>query len=142
MAIVELHPDAQKRTYLRAGQYGPNMQYNAECEIIEYQFPADEPPRYAPDTDAEDWCHMQIQVNSDDFGGTRLYHHEPIGAFSGSKLGNWLNGIGVPCEGETFRHDDEQVVGRKIAIEVGDPREDKNEKGKWYTGKIIQLIGL
>jgi len=142
MARVQLHPDAEKRTYLRAGQYGPNLQHEAECEIVEYQFPADEPPRYRPDDPAENWCHLRIRVNSKEFGPAMIFHHEPISAYSGSRLGQWLAAIGVPVEGAGFEHDTDQVVGRMVGVEVGDPREDRDEKGKWYTGNLLQIIGI
>jgi len=142
MPIVELNPDAQKRVYLRSGQYGPGMPHEASCEITDYQFPADESPRYDPDSPRENWALIRIRVNSDEFGGTTLFHYEPISAYSGSKLGDWLVSLGVPVEGDTFRHDTDQVAGRKCAIEVGDPREDKNEAGKFYTGRLLNIYGL
>ena len=142
MAIVQLHPDAQKRSYLRGGQYGPGLSHEASCEITDYQFPADEPPRYQPDTPREDWAFIRVRVNSEEFGSVTIFHHEPISEYSGSKLGPWLIGIGVPCEGEGFQHDDMQVVGRKCGVEVSDPREDKQEAGKFYTGRLIGMFGV
>jgi hypothetical protein len=144
MAIVELHPDAQKRAYLRGGQYGPGMNFNADCEVTDYQFPADETPGWDTENkeDPNDWAFIRIRVNSDDFGSCTIFHHEPIAAMTGSKLGQWLAALGVPVEGETFRHDTDQVVGRKCAVEMGDPREDKHEAGKFYTGRLLQVYGV
>ena len=141
MAIVQLHPDAAKSAYLRGGQYGPGLAHEASCEITDYQFPALESPRYAPETPREDWAFLRIRVNSDEFGSVTIFHHEPIGSYQRSKLGGWLTGLGVPCEGLTFRHDDEQIVGRKCGVEVLDPRKDKNEENVFYTGKLIGVFG-
>jgi hypothetical protein len=141
MPQVQLHPDAEKRTYLRPGQYGPGLAHQAECEVTDYQFPADEPPRYRPDDPAENWCHIRIRVNSEEYGNATIFHHEPISDHSGSKLGPWLVAMGVPCEGAGYAHDTDQVVGRSVAVEVGDVREDKNEAGKYYTGNLLQVFG-
>jgi len=142
MARVQLHPDAEKRTYLRAGQYGPGLPHEAECEVTDYQFPADEPPRYRPDDPAENWAFIRIRVNSVEFGSGVIFHHEPIAEYSGSKLGPWLVAMGVPCDGVGYEHDTDQVVGRQVAVEVGDPREDKKEAGKFYTGNLLQIFGV
>lgn len=144
MAIVKLNPDAQKRIFLRGGQYGPGMSHPAECEITDYQFPADETPRWDKENkeNPEDWAFIRIRVNSDEFGSVTIFHHEPIASYSGSKLGNWLLGIGVPCEGEGFQHDTDQVVGRKCGVEMADPRTDGNDSSIQYTGKMIQMFGV
>ena len=142
--VVEFHPDAQKRPYLRGGQYGPGMPHQAECEVTDYQFPADETPGWDVENkeNVEDWAFIRIRVNSDEFGMITIFHHEPISADSGSKLGNWLVGMGIPVEGETFRHDADLVVGTKCGIEVGDPRQDKNDAEKFYTGRLLQVFGV
>ena len=66
MAIVELHPDAQKRPYLRDGQYGPGLTLNADCQVVDYQFPADETPGWDVENreNREDWCFIRIRVKS------------------------------------------------------------------------------
>lgn len=138
MAIVEIHPDAQKRSYLRGGQYGPGMAHPADCEVTDYQFPADEAPRWDKNGKAEDYAFLRIRVMSEEFGGVTIFHHEPIKEFSGSKLGEWLVSLGVPVEGQSFQHDTDQVVGRKCGVEVADPKE---WEGKMYTGKLIQIMG-
>ena len=144
MAIVELHPDAQKRAYLHGGEYGPGMAHLADCEVIDYQFPADETPGWDQKglENREDWCFIRIRIRSEEYGICDSFHHEPISANSGSKLGGWLAALGVPCEGETFRHDTDQVVGRKCGVEMGDPRQDKNDADRWYTGKLLQVFGV
>ena len=144
--IVELHPDAQKRPYLHGGQYGPGLQHSAECEVVEYDFPAKEPPRYAPNDPAENYAFLQIRVRSDEFGMNTIFHYEPITANSGSKLGTWLTAMGVPVEGETFMHDTDQVVGLKVCVTVGDARVDKNdpepdpEKKRHFTGRMTDIF--
>jgi hypothetical protein len=138
MPTVEIHPDAQKRSYLRGGQYGPGMTHPADCEVTEYQFPADEAPRWDKAGKAEDYAFLRIRVNSEEFGSVTIFHHEPIKEFSGSKLGEWLVSLGVPVEGETLRHDTDQVPGRKCGVEVSDPRE---WEGRWFTGKLINVMG-
>ena len=144
MAIVELHPDAQKRPYLRGGQYGPGLTLNADCQVVDYQFPADETPGWDVENreNREDWCFIRIRVKSDDFGTCDIFHHEPISADSGSKLGGWLAAMGVAVEGETFRHDTDQVVGSKCGVEMGDPRQDKNDADRYYTGRLLQVFGV
>jgi hypothetical protein len=143
MGVVELHPDSSKRAYLHSGQYGPGMPHLADCEVVDYQFPADETPGWDKDNkeNREDWAFIRIRVRSEEYGVCDIFHHEPIGANSGSKLGGWLVGLGVPVEGETFRHDTDQVVGRKCGVEVGDPRQDKDDKEKFWTGKLLQVFG-
>jgi len=144
MAIVELHPDAQKRAFLHSGLYGPGMNHPAECEVTDYQFPADETPGWDKENkeNVEDWAFIRIQIRSEEFGLVNVFHHEPISANSGSRLGNWLNALGVPVEGDTFRHDTDQVVGCKCGVEMGDPRQDKNDAEKFYTGKLLQVFGV
>ena len=141
MPNVEFSPDAQKYAFLVSGQYGPGMAHEAGCEVIEYQFPAEETPPW--DTKgkekAEDFAHLRIRVNSDEFGSVVIRHWEPIKAFSGSKLSDWLVSLGVPVEGETFRHDTDQVPGRKCGIEVGDARQGND--GRWWTGKLLNVMG-
>jgi len=138
MAIVELNPDAEKRSYLRGGQYGPNMQHPADCEVVDYCFPATEPPKYDKEGKAEDYAFIRILVRSEEFGMCGIFHYEPIKSYSGSKLGQWLINLGVPVEGETFRHDTDQVIGRKCGVEVGDPRE---WDGKMFTGRLLDIFG-
>ena len=138
MPIVELNPDAEKRSFLRGGQYGPGMPHPADCEVTDYQFPADEAPRWDKNGSAEDYAFIRILVRSEEFGAVTLFHHEPIKAYSGSKLGQWLTNLDVPVEGEGFRHDTDQVVGRKCGVEVGDPRE---WEGKMYTGRLLDIYG-
>ena len=137
--VVQIHPDAQKRSYLRGGQYGPGMPHGADCEVIDYQFPAEEVPKYDKEGNAEDYAFLRIRVNSEEFGSCQIFHHESIKAFSGSRLGEWLVALGVPVEGEGFRHDTDQVVGRKCGVEVGDERE---WEGKFYTGRLMNVMGL
>ena len=139
MAIVEINPDAPKYNFLRAGQYGPGMTHPADCEIVEYMFPANEPPKFDKEGKAEDYAFLRIFVRSEEFGPNSLFHYEPIKAYSRSRLGEWLVSLGVPVEGEGFRHDTEQVIGRKCGVEVGEPRE---WDGKMYTGKVINIFGV
>jgi len=144
MPIVEMHPDAQKRPYLRGGQYGPGMTNEADCQVVDYQFPADETPGWDKDNkeNREDWAFIQIRVNQNGGPTCNIYHHEPIGPDSGSKLGNWLTGMGIAVEGETFRHDTDTVVGSKCGVEMGDPRQDKNDRDRFYTGRLLQVFGV
>ena len=144
MAIVEMHPDAQKRPYLRGGQYGPGMANEADCVVVDYQFPADETPGWdvRGEENREDWAFMQIRVNQNGGPTCTIFEHIPIGANSGSKLGGWLSALGVAVEGETFRHDTDTVVGRKCGVEMGDPRQDKNDAERFYTGRLLQVFGV
>lgn len=141
MTIVKIHPDAQKYSYLRGGQYGPGMSHEASCEITDYQFPADEAPLWKKEAKAEDYAFIRIRVNSDEFGTSTIFHHEPITGYSGSKLGEWLLSLGVPVEGEDFQHDTDQVVGRKCGVEVGDPTFSE-KKDRWYNGWLMNVMGL
>ena len=50
--------------------------------------------------------------------------------------------MGVAVEGETFRHDTDQVVGSKCGVEMGDPRQDKNDADRYYTGRLLQVFGV
>lgn len=144
MAIVEMHPDAQKRPFLKGGQYGPNSPNQADCVVVDYQFPANETPGWdvRGEENVEDWAFIRIRVNQNGGPTCDIFHHEPIGADSGSKLGGWLTGIGVAVEGATFRHDTDTVVGRKCAVEMGDPRQDKNDAERFYTGRLLQVFGV
>lgn len=144
MPIVEINPDAQKRAYLQAGQYGPGMTNPADCEVVDYQFPANETPGWDKEgkENVEDWAFLRIRVKQVDGPTCDIFEHHPISANSGSKLGTWLTMLGVPVEGETFRHDTDQVVGCKCGVEMGDPRQDKNDPERWYTGKLLQVIGV
>ncbi len=144
MPIVQMHPDAQKRAYLRGGVYGPGAAHPAKCQIVDYEFPATEHPRWDKDKkeNLEDWCFMRIRVNSDEFSTCDIFEHIPIGPNSGSKLGTWLTQIDVPVEGETFQHNTDDVVGRECAVEMGDPRHDKDDRERFYTGKLLQVMGV
>jgi len=145
--IVELDPTAHKFAYLeQAGTYGPGLGgegggFEAECEILEYQYPSETIPAYAKSQSPDEFAFLKVRIRSEDFGANVLRHHEPIGANTGSKLGGWLTSLGVNVEGETFRHDTSEVPGLKCAVKVGDPRQDGRPeyKDRWYSGRILEL---
>ena len=140
MPQVEFHPDAQKYAYLTGGQYGPNMQTEADCEIVEYQFPANEPPRWAKNGKAEDFAFLKIRVNQAEGPSVMTFNHVEIKEYSRCKLPEWLVSIGIPCEGETFRHDTDSVAGRKCGVEFSDARQGND--GRWFSGRLIDVMGL
>ena len=144
MPIVEMHPDAQKRPYLNGGMYGPGQANEADCQVVDYQFPADKTPGWDKENkeNVEDWAFIRIRVKQNGGPTSDIFHHEPIGADSGSKLGNWLTGLGVAVEGTTFRHDTDTVVGLKCGVEMGDPRQDQNDRERFYTGRLLQVFGV
>jgi hypothetical protein len=149
MPIVEMHPDAQKRPYLHGGMYGPGQTNQAECQVVDYQFPADETPGWDQEDkeNVEDWSFIRIRVKQNGGPTCDIFHHEPIGANSGSKLGAWLTGMGVAVEGDTFRHDTDQVVGLMCGVEVGDEQASKKNTGdpttdRFYTGRLLQVFGV
>jgi len=142
--VIEIHPDAPKSSYLRGGEYGPGLFHEADCEIIDYQNPADETPRWDKEKKekVEDWCFLRIRVRSEEFGVNDIFHHEPVYENSRSKLGTWLTVMGVPVEGERLRHNKSQVIGRKVGVEVADERPDGRDPDRFYTGKLLQIIGI
>jgi len=149
MPIVEMHPDAQKGPYLRGGQYGPGSPNEADCVVVDYQFPANETPGWdvQEKENREDWAFIRIRVNQNGGPTCDIFHHEPIYQDSRSKLGTWLTAMGVAVEGETFRHDTDTVVGCKCGVEVGDQRADKKNTGdpttdRFYTGRLLQVFGV
>jgi hypothetical protein len=140
--IVEFHPDAQNNPYLRAGQYGPNMLHNADCEIVLYEFPTTKRPMWDQQEkeNLEDWARMDILVRSEKWGAVRVFADIRIGKDSRTKLPVWLTAIGVPVEGETFRHNTGDVVGRKCGVEIGDPYTRKD--GSFGTGNLLDMFGV
>jgi len=142
MALVSMDPSASNWPYLKGGVYGPGHPNDADCEITEYEFPALEAPRFAPDDDPSNWAKMQIKVRVTGGITTTLFLDIPISANSGSRLGEWLTAVGVPCEGAGFAHDPDTVPGTKCVVELGDPRPDKNDPKKLYTGKVKAIYGV
>ncbi len=143
MALVSMDPSASNWPYLTAGKYGPGMDHEAECEITEYEFPALEAPRFAPEDPPESWAKMRIKVRVEGGISTVLFVDIPIGPNSGSRLGDWLTALGINVSDDgTFAHDPDHLPGTKCAVEVGDPRKDKNDPKKFYTGNVRGLFGV
>lgn len=142
MALVSIDPAASNRPYLLGGTYGPNLQHDADCEITEYEFPALEPPRFAPEDSPNNWAKMQIKVRVTGGITTVLFVDINIEANSGCRLGEWLTAIGIDCDGEGFTHDPDTVPGTKCAVEIGDPRPAKNDPNRMYSGRVRNLYGV
>jgi len=144
VALVQLHPDAGKRFFLRAGRYGPGMDHEAECEILDYQYPAEDRPGWDQQekTDIGDFAFLKIRVRTDE-GIETISNHVNIKPNSGSPLPGWLVALGVTVEDdETCQHDTDALIGLKCAVEVGDPRADKQKEGVFYTGYLNQVYGV
>jgi hypothetical protein len=136
--FVEINPDAGRYAYLEeAGEYGPGLEFEADVSVSHYELPASEPPPYIKGSKAQDFAFFRFEVRRQGVPAVRLRHWEPIGPFSGSKLGTFLVNLGVDVEDPEgrVRHDANQVPGRKCGIRVGAPREN-------YSGRIYDVMGV
>jgi len=144
MAQVKMNPRAAHRFFLKSGAYGPGLDHEAECEIMEYQYPAEERPGWDQQekTQIGDFAFLKIRVRTGD-GVAQIWHHEPISENSGSRLPGWLVSLGVTLSDDgNYSHDTDDVVGKSCGVQMGDPRQDKNDSGKYYTGNLLQIYGV
>ena len=138
--FVEFSPDADKFPHLpTAGQYGPGFDNEADCEVIEYDFPAKDTPGYDKQGNPNDYAFIRIRVRSAEHGMVTVRHWESITANSGSRMPQWLANLGVEL-GENWRHRKADVLGAKCAVEVTDPNTGKD--GRTFTGNLKDIIGV
>jgi len=135
--IISIDPTSSDYPYLKeGGEYGPNMQHEADCEIIVYECPAQEDKKiFGVMTAKEDFAHIEIAVRSSEFGSVRLFHDEIVTPNSGSKLRSWLSRLDIAPDS----HTQNDVVGAKCAVVVKDPRQ---WEGKWYNGNLVDILGI
>ncbi len=143
MAYVQMSPKAHNRFYLKPGIHGPGLDIEAECEVVEYQFPAETRPGWDQKelTKIGDFALLKVRVRTDE-GIITITEHVPITANSGSKLPQWLIALGVEVSDEGFGHDTDDVKGRQCAVQIGEPRQDRNNPEIYYTGRIYEIFGV
>lgn len=139
--IVEFHPDATKNPYLVAGQYGPNMANEAECEVVKYEFPTTRRMLWDKQEkeNLENWATLHILVRTET-QAVRVFSDIRIGKNMNSPLPGWLNAMGVSCTGENFQHNTDEVVGSKCGVEIGDPYTKKD--GSFGTGNLLNVFAV
>lgn len=137
MAQVRIDPKAGLFPYLEAGKYGPGMDHEAECEIMEFSVGEDN-PAYDPDGKQGPYAYLNIQVRQPDKAIVNIRHHESIAPNSGCRLMStkakpgWLANLGVEVADDgTF--DDTTLPGKKCIVECGDPRVDKENPDRKFT---------
>lgn len=135
--VISIDPTSSDYPYLKeGGEYGPNMQHEADCEIIEYQNPALEDKKiFGVMTSKNDFAHLEIAVRSSEFGSVRLFHDEVITSNSGSNLRTWFTRLDIDPDSHTVN----DVIGAKCAVVVKDPRQ---WEGKWYSGNLKDVLGI
>ena len=138
--VISIDPTSSDYPYLKeGGEYGPNMQHEADCEIIVYLPPnhpdLEDKKIFGKMTSKEDFAHLEIAVRSTEFGSVRLFHDEIVTANSGSKLRTWLRRLYIDPDS----HTQTEVVGAKCAVNVRDPRQFEE---KWYNGNLVDILGI
>ena len=135
--VISIDPTSSDYPYLKeGGEYGPNMQHEADCEIVAYECPAPEDKKiFGVMTAKEDFAHIEVAVRSSEFGSVRLFHDEKITPNSGSKLRTWLTRLNIDPDS----HTENEVVGSKCAVNVRDPRQFEE---KWYNGNLVDILGI
>ena len=136
--FVEINPDAGRFAYLEeAGEYGPGLEFEADVVVAHYEIPAEEAPPYIKGSKPGDFAFFRFEVRRPGVPAVRLRHWEPIGPFSGSKLGTFLTNLGVEVEDPDgrCRHDASQVPGLKCGLRVGAPRQN-------FSGRIYDVMGV
>ena len=139
MSVVTINPDASKRPVLEnAGVYGPGMEHEADVRLDTFECPADRMPGYDRDGERGPYAYFSFRVITEQTGMIFFNHWEPIGSFTGSKLTQMLEGLGVGIEGDgngSLQFDSEGVAPRDVAgIQVSAARNG-------YNGRLIQVIG-
>lgn len=156
MPRVRINPDSANFPYLKtAGVYGPGQQNPADVELIKFETFAQKAaesdgkgPGYDRNCEQDGYFVFTFKVISEEMGSVTVREHQAASVNSGSKAWSWLNVLSVPMEEvsnpETgdieYEFDDTQVAPRKCAIEVTDPRRDKNDAEKFYTGRVKAVL--
>lgn len=141
MSQFTLDPKSASRPYLVAGEYGPGRAFEADCEISKFEIPASENPRYDKDGARGPYAYFEIKVRSEERGFNTLFHHEPIGENSGSRVLGWLVELGHATPDGTIA-DTDMVAGTKVVVTVGDPRQDANDPNRYYNGRLLGLSAV
>jgi hypothetical protein len=136
MGTFKLDPKAAMRPILpTAGQYGGGLN-NTDVELTRFECPAeDRLPAYDPEGTEGPYAYFGFQATGD-HGLIFLDHWEPIGPGTGSRVERWLEQIGVTIVDHEF--DPSEVAGRKVVVEVNDPRTAKD--GRVYTGNLKNVV--
>ena len=67
--FVEFEPGADQYAYMKnAGEYGPGLANEAECEIVEYEMPATTCPAYDKNGEPKGYAFIRIRIRSEEFG--------------------------------------------------------------------------
>lgn len=150
MSLVSISNQASNRPYLKqGGEYGPGRAHEADVECTSFDFCTGEGegPAYdrnCTDDKAAPYAKFVFRVDHAEFGMVPITHFEPCAPNSGSKTVDFVNnltgGAVQPDENGNPSFDPAIVAPRKCAIQVLDPRQDK--EGRWWNGRIIGVFGI
>jgi hypothetical protein len=143
MAIVNIGASDMKRfTTLPGGQFGPGLQYDADVELTQFQYPAAEKnlPGYDRSNERGPYGFFLFRITLPDGDSALVRMHTD----NLDKMRAVLTGAGVEIavhdDGVGFGFDPDQVAPRKVGgVEIKEPREGND--GNTYTGDVIRVIG-
>lgn len=147
MGVVNINPASQKGPYLRqGGWYGPGQSFEADVEVtaFEAQVEPGNGPGYDRDCEKSQYCQFTIKIVEPD-QVVYIYHHEPTDANTRSKALKFIAQLGIEIDEKgNFEVDDDgaPIVGTKCALNVLEPRPDKNDETVFYTGRLVDLAAV
>lgn len=138
--VMSISPKASERPYLRSGgEYGHGRTHDCQVELVKLDVPSEKGPGYDRDCKDDTYCQFTFKVVHEEDGVVFINHWEPLSEGSGSKALQFLHDIApTEVDSDTGEFDPETIAPRPCAIEVKDPREDKN--GNMWTGNITNVF--
>ena len=141
MPVVNINPESANRPFLKSGgEYGQGRTHDCEVELLKLDVPAEKGPGYDRDCKDDEYCMFVFKVTHEDMGQVFVNHWETLSVGSGSRALQFIASIAPDQVDSNGNFDPEQIAPCACAIEVKDPREDKN--GNMWTGNVINVFGV
>ena len=145
--VLEIDPKSKDFAYLpKAGKYGPGTPNPAEVVFYDFRIiPQGHPPEkgrkpgFDPECKDDSYAHFHFQVKSEQHGIVNLHEFQRTAPNTGSKALDWLRQMGVAVNDKGQFKVDGLTPRSGLIIEVTDPRPDKKDKSKVYSGNVINV---
>lgn len=151
MTTISYNPKSANRAFLpQAGLYGPNRENEADVTIFSVALAEPGKPEAPFDDKNCEKDSYTVWTFRVVFNGTVVFARSRAQANTlenmGSKNLAWFANLGVQPtatdDSGNSAFDIDSLVGRKCAVRVGKPRQDKNDPSIWYTGDVLDVFGL
>jgi len=140
MGLVKLDPRASDRPILpTGGLYGAGKN-GFDVELSKFESPAeDRLPPWDQDGNEGPYSYFGFQCRAEDNSIVFYDHWEQDAPGSGSRTARWLAQAGVDIT-EDLEFDPDDVPGRKVIIEVADPK--SRDDGRTFSGRLRNVVGV